>query len=222
MSTVTLTTLRALARERADQVSSAFVADAATGLDRWINEGLSILHSKLIEAYGNDYKESTAALNLVSGTSDYALPADFSKLLGVDINFGGRIYNMLPYNQAERNSFRNALSPLLRGPRYKLAGNFLRVLPATLTTTGSLIYAPAFTQLVAPGDSVTFPEMWETYGIVYAARELMAKEESSVRELTARLMEMDRELASLKENRDAANPSQTVDVESRGELYWPY
>ena len=82
---VTLTTLRARVRERADMVGSSFVADAATGLDAWIHEGWQQLYGKLIDAMGDEYVESKAALSLTAGVSDYALPSDFFKLYGIDL-----------------------------------------------------------------------------------------------------------------------------------------
>lgn len=221
MSTVSLTTLRALARERADQVGSAFVADSATGLDRWINEGISRLHRMLVEAYGADYYVSTASLSLVAGTSDYNLPADFFKLLGIDIQVGGHYYTLRPYNNAERNAYRNNPFPWFYGSvAYRLVGDKVRILPATLTATATVEYVPNFTEL--SGEStVKFPEMWETYVVDWAARKLLSKEESGVRDITADIEKAEAELRSIAEARDAGSPAQTVDVDVIDDFYWP-
>ena len=50
MAAVTLTTLLARVRERADMVGSTFVADSANGLYAWINEAHAKLHGMLVEA----------------------------------------------------------------------------------------------------------------------------------------------------------------------------
>jgi hypothetical protein len=84
MGAVSLATLRARARERADMVGSSFVADTATSLDAWLNEGAQILHDKLVEAYGSEYLEKSTTATTTTAT-DYALPSDFYKLLGVDL-----------------------------------------------------------------------------------------------------------------------------------------
>lgn len=221
MSTVTLADLRALARERADQVGSSFVADTATGLDRWINEGISRLHSRLVEAYGAEYYVSSTTLSVVAGTSDYNLPSDFFKLLGVDVQIGGSFYTLRPYNNAERNAYRNNPFPWYYGSvAYRLVGNKIRILPSTLTASVVLEYVPNFTKLTNDSDAVTFPEMWETYVIDWAARKLLSKEESGVRDISADIEKAERELESLKESRDAAHPHSVVDVDMIDDFNW--
>ncbi len=78
----TLAQLRTRAKRLADMENSGFVADAEW-LD-YINEGLSELHDILVMA-SDEYFLSSTTINIVSGTSAYALPSDFYKVRGVDL-----------------------------------------------------------------------------------------------------------------------------------------
>lgn len=219
MSTVTLTTLRTLARERADMVGSTFVADSATGIDRWLNEGVAALHEKLVAAYGDEYVESSSNISLVAGTSDYNLPSDFYKLYEVDLDLNGTIRTLKRYTRAERNSYKNAnVYGTTWVPKYKLAGSKIRVLPATYTATMTIRYAPQPTPLVNGSDSVTFPNTWEQYAVVYAAIQALMKEESNIAPLRDLFEKWDRQLDDLAEQRDLAMPLQAVDMDVVDEL----
>ena len=180
----------------------------------WINEGLQILYEKLTEAYGEDYVESTAALTTVAGTSDYALPDDFFKLIGIDLNIYGAIRTLKPYTNQERNTLRQAIPSYITIPRYRIVGGFLRLLPATISTTGTLFYLPMMPRLTDPSDAVDFPNGWERYVVMYAAIQCRIKEESDCREMMTFLQKWDAELASIVEERDLAAPKHAVDIEN--------
>lgn len=214
MSTVTLTTLRTLVRERADMVGSSFVADSATGLDRWINEGIAALHQLLVTAYGEEYVESTGSISAVAGTTDYNLPSDFFKLYELNADSGGRTQSLRRFNRAERNTYRNSTNLGSSLPRYRVVGSKLRLEPATFTGTIQIRYAPQHTALVSGSDSVTFPMTWEQYVIVYAAAQALQKEESSTAALAALLERWDRELLDVAAVRDNSEPLQSVDVDN--------
>lgn len=215
MATVTLTTLRVLSRERADMVGSAFVADTATGLDRWINEGVQRLHEKLVEAYGEEYQESTAALTLIAGTSDYALPADFFKLYAIDLTITGLKRTLRPYTRAQRNTLANAISAWRSIPRYMLAGLNLRILPIPqAAASGTIYYAPVAATLTAGADTVVSLNGWvERYVPVYVAIQARMKEESDVRDLSMERDRLEAELDRLRVDRDLAAPKSATDMD---------
>lgn len=234
MGAVSLTTLRARARERADMVNSSFVTDAATSLDAWINEGAQRLHEKLVEAYGDDYVEKSSSFTTTSGTTDYDLPSDFFKLLGVDLLVNANKRTLLPYNRAERNYYNNRISRWYTFPRYKLSASTLRLLPAPGGSyAGTIWYAPLLqvlvhgtgstyaNTLVNSDDTINFPSGWERYVVLYAAIQALMKEESDVRELKADLDKLDFQLTEIMENRNAAQPQQAVDMDSVN-IDWPW
>ena len=109
MAAVTLTTLRSRVRERADMVNSTFLTDTADSMDALINEAAQELHELLVLNYGEDYAVASASTSTVAGTSAYALPADFMKLLGVDLVMGAdEVYDLQRFNFKERNVYRGA------------------------------------------------------------------------------------------------------------------
>ena len=229
MVAVTLTTLRARVREKADMPVAGFIADTATSLDMFINEGIEIVHDMLIEAYAGDYVEKSSAFTVASG--DVSLPTDFYKLLGVDLNSTGGVLTLENYNRRERNKFKNAGSFGVLGtsPKYKLSSvggvsgaGALRLLPQPVAgTTGTVWYSPVATALVAAGDTVNFPGGWEKYVVAYAAMCCLAKEESDTGEMKALLSTWDAKYKALMENRDAGQPQHSVDVDAVNDV-WPW
>ena len=210
MATVTLTTLRTRVRERADMVGSSFVADAATGLDAWINEANQKLHGMLVDALGEEYISSTSSFT-TSATSDYALPSGFYKLFGVDLEYHGIMRSLTRYERPERNVYREVRPEAL--PRYSLVGNNLRLYPVpNAGLAGAILYAPEATALVGGSDSVSYPNGWEKYIVIDAAIQALLKEESSVTALVAERERIEREIRDAKEARDMATPKRTVDL----------
>lgn len=210
MGTVTLTVLRTRVRERADMVGSSFVADAATGLDAWINEAHQRLHGMLVDALGEEYVSSTSAFT-TSSSSDYPLPSGFYKLFGVDLEYHGIMRSLTRYERPERNVYRELRPEAL--PRYAIVGSNLRLYPVPAAgLTGSILYAPEATVLVGGSDSVTYPNGWEKFIVIDAAIQALLKEESSVTALVAERERIEREIRDAKEARDMATPKRVVDV----------
>lgn len=211
MASVTLTSLRARVRARADMTGSSFVADDATEVDAWINEANQQLHAMVVDAMGEEYVSSTSSFTTVSGTSDYNLPSGFYKLYGVDLNYHGNWRSLKRFETAERNTFRETHPETL--PRYRLVGTKLRLYPATTDgLSGSILYAPEATVLSSGSDTVAYPNGWEQYIVLSAAMQALMKEESSVRDLSIERDKIERQIREVKENRDLATPRQTVDT----------
>lgn len=211
MGAVTLANLRLRARSRADQPIAGFVTEAEL-LD-WINEGVQQLHEKLVSAYGEEYVSTSANLVVAAGVAP--LPAGFFKLQSIEMDISGVTCTLLPYTQQERNAYKNSLAlPGGTKPRYKLVAGNVRLLPVQVNgTVVAITYAPEATLLVNAGDSINFPNGWEKYVVLYAAIQMMEKEETSTATARALLKQWDDELEALKESRDAAAPRQSVDVD---------
>lgn len=212
MSTVTLQNLIDRARSIADMPLAGFVTDAE--LKVWVNDGIGVLHEKLVSAYGEEYASSESVLTTIAGQTDYALPATFFKLYGVDLTFGSSTRALRPYMRSERNAYRNQTwAPSMPLPRYSLVGNNLRLLPAPPAATGKILFAPAPTSLSLTTDTVTFPSNWERYVALYAAIQMRRKEETDIRDHVRELEKWDRELMELAADRDLAFPKQAVDLD---------
>lgn len=209
MGTVTLATLRSRARSRADQPIAGFVTEAE--LTDWINEGVQQLHEKLVSAYGEEYVSTSASLVVAAGVAP--LPAAFFKLQTIEMNIGGSTCTLLPYTQQERNAYKNALGTGSK-PRYKLVAGNVKLLPVQANgTLVEITYAPEATLLVNIADSISFPNGWEKYVVLYAAIQMMDKEETGTTKAQQLLEQWNVELKSLVESRDAAAPKQSVDLD---------
>lgn len=218
MASVSLTTLLARVRERADMVGSSFVADAATGLYAWVNEANQKLHGMLVEAMGEEYISSTATLTTVAGQSDYAVPSGFFKLYGVGLPFQGDMRSLERYVRAERNNYRALNGNQI--PRYSLVGTNIRLYPAPSSVmAGEILYAPEATVLTTGADTVNYPNGWERFIVLDAAIQCLAKEESDVRALSAERAAVIKEIELAKESRDLATPMRVVETDTLGPLY---
>jgi hypothetical protein len=193
-------------------VGSAFVADSGLGLDAWINEANQKLHGMLVDALGEEYVSSSASFTTSANTSDYAVPASFYKLYGVDLDYHGVMRSLKQYTRAERNTYRELHPEFL--PRYSLVGTNIRLYPIpTAGLTGAILYAPEATTLVNSGDTVNYPNGWQRFIVIDAAIQALAKEESDVRTLVAERAAIIKEIEQTKEQRDLATPKRVVDLE---------
>lgn len=210
MASVTLATLRARVRERADMAGSSFVADDATGLDAWINEAHQKLHGMLVDALGEEYIESINNIT-TTGADSYALPADFYKLYAAGIIIGNRVRKMYQFSRGEQ--YRYLGNPNAQIPRYRVVNRTLRLAPNT--GAGQVLYlsyAPNATTLAVAGDTVDYPNGWDRFIVLDAAIQALLKEESSVTALAAERDRVVREIETTKEQRDLANPHRVTDV----------
>lgn len=227
MAAISLTTLRARVREKADMPVAGFVADNATSLDLFINEGIELLHDKLVQAYAGDYVEKSSAFTYSSG--DISLPTDFYKLLGVDLNAASGTLTLNPYNRRERNAYKNTGTFGIFGavPAYKLSSvggisgtGALRLLPAPATgATGVIWYAPTAATLAAGSDVINFPGGWEKYVVAYATIQCFLKEEAETTTWERTIAAWDKELKEIMENRDAGAPQHSVDVDAVNDIW---
>jgi hypothetical protein len=212
-NTATLATLRARVRQTADMVNSTFISDAEINL--WINLGLSELHDLLVTKF-EDYLESSKTQIITAGTSDYALPTDFLKLLTCGFVDGEYTIPMKRVMNSERGYYYYATAsnyPVA----YRIIGSNIRVFPANCAGTIVYTYVPQFTSLAADGTLVNqaIPNGWEELAVLDAAIRCLAKEESDVRTLMAmkdRLMFRINEAAS---RRDTHQSYRIADVYNR-------
>lgn len=215
MAAITLSTMISRVRTRADMPGTSFVSDAQA--TEWINEGVQILHEKLVRAHEADYTEKSASFTLNS-SGEATLPTDFMKAYGVELtDTSGSKRTILPFKRAERNTLSSYPFSDSRSPRYKLSAGVLRVLPAASVSgkTGTIWYAPVASLYTAGSGSgeLSFLNGWERYVVVYAAIQCMLKQEEDVRPLENMLAMMDKQLDEAISNRDAGHSMHAIDVE---------
>ena len=225
MSLVTLAQLREACRERADMVNSTFIENPE--LDSIINRSINSLYGLITSKFGEDYfVTESSPIPLVSGQVEYDLPADFFKLLGVDLEQGGgNRVNLKRFTFNQRNRNLNTLNHIYADYRYRLQGDKVALSPRP--TSGSSIvlwYIPLPPKLVLVDDTFNGFNGWEEWVILDAAIKMRIKEETSVEELVRERMLIDNRIQAEADNRDASEPSYVQDLESydqRRGVRWP-
>lgn len=215
MSVQTLAQLRTAVRQRADMVNSTFITDSE--LNGYINNSIAELYDLILQKYGNDYFVSSSNFNLVSGTDSYTLPADFLKLIGVDLALASNDFITLkPFMFSERNRY---TSTSLRGYygasfyRYRLRGNNIIFNPIpNVTNQITVWYVPRPTTLTSDSDTFDGYNGWEEYVIVDAAIKCLQKEESDVSVLLAQKKALEVRIEEAAGNRDAGFSPRIVDT----------
>lgn len=210
--TVALSDLRSLVRYYGDfENDTAFASN--TELNARINRAIGALYDKIAEA-NEEYYLTFDVWTTVAGTTDYALPASFYRLLGVDLSISSTEYVSLPrFQMAERNTRRSAADAT--DCAYSLWGSSLRIIPAPPAgRTLRAWFIPVYTTL--SGDSDTFDGVngWEDWVALEVAIGLRIKEESDVSDLRqSQALAWDRISAAVAK-RDSANPSRVIDIDA--------
>jgi hypothetical protein len=197
----TLLELRTRCKSESDNVGQAFVADSEW--NAFIASSYLDLYGQIVQAFGNDYFAQTPASGYTfttDGTNQFfALPTDFFKLLGVDVQVmsGNNSWVSLKafaFQDRNRYSAFNSQIPM--------AGQTVRV-----------FYVPRATVPTADVDTIDGVNGWEEFIIIDACIKALAKEESDVSVFGARREQMEQRLASEIARRDASgSPARIVDV----------
>src|SRR6185369_115459 len=221
--TSTLLSLSTQARQRADMVNSSFITDAE--LNSYINSSYAELYDLLTSCF-EDYYVTSGNISLVQGQDTYTLPADFYKLLGVDlvVDSQGNAVTLHAFQFSERNAY--VFTPTwnvvgLNYLRYHLIGDSIKFVPApTQTHTIKLYYVKAPVVLAADGDLIDGVSGWEEYVICDAAIKMLQKEESDVSVVMAQKNGLIKRINEMSANRDAGTPMRVSDTTKR--LPWEF
>jgi len=224
-ASATLSDLQTRARQRSDMVNSSFISDAE--LLSMINSSYAELYDLMVQTY-EDYYITSSTFTLTSSDSGVeALPADFSKLKGVDYSVGGDYISLYPYNWNTRNDRQyNRRVRTDYNRTYKILGSNLRIEPRDNATGDyQLWYIPSFTPLVSTTDIVDSQMTrngWEEYIVVDVAIKMLAKEESNTAHLLLEKQNLKRRLEAAAGDRDADQPEYISDVNRQPDGYWDY
>ena len=224
---VTLTSLKTQIRQRtdrtADDPTNGFITDAE--LVNMINNAWKGADDCIINCY-EDYRNVAATpINTVSGQSDYALPADFLKLRGVDALISGSQYVTVqecPWK--ERNRYSYFLIPWIISPngvsfRYHILNHTtIRFMPTPNIggNTIQLYYVNVLPALVNGADTVEDYNGWiSTMIIADVGRMIMLKEESDPSGFIQELMECQQNIKRMAKNHDAASAQRMTSTRNR-------
>jgi len=229
LGVMTLLQLRTAAQQRADMVNSEFVSDSEW--NSYINQSYYELYDLLVQKYGNDYYVADPHTFTTDGVNDsYALPSDFYKLLGVDLQLGisqDSWVTLKPFNFAERNRY--AVPNLqsfygLTNMRYRLRG-MLKLWLTPFPAGGQnlrLWYVPRLTELSDDTSEADGVSGWTEYIICDAAMKALQKEESDVSVLMAEKQALIARIEAAAENRDPGSPQTVADTQTASDMDgWP-
>lgn len=210
----TLAQLKLRARERGDMVNSRFISDSE--LNSYVNASVTELYDLLIASRGENYYVDSYPVSTVGGQKDYALPADFLKLMGVDwVISANESCDMKEFQWAERNLYGNAIwfDGYFGNSRYQIRGNNITLYPVPTGVQQILIwYIPRAINLVSDSDSFDGINGWEEYVIIDAAIKMRVKEESPVQELLLAKNEIKSRILQASSGRDSIAPARVQDV----------
>lgn len=205
----TLLQLRDRCKQESDNVGQSFLSDAEW--NNLINSSYAELYGRIVQTFGNDYFVQSPATGYTFTTDGinqfFALPSDFFKLLGVDLQVSGptQWVSLKPFAFGDRNKYS------LFNSQVPMAGQTLR-----------LFYVPRVVALTVDASTVDGVNGWEELIIIDACLKALAKEESDVSVFMARKQGIEQRLDSEIENRDAGSSASVVDVygkRARGMLY---
>jgi hypothetical protein len=224
-STRSLADLITEIRGRSDQQNALFVTDSE--LEVWINQSAAELWDVIIDHAGADAFASLHSFSTVAGTDIYAMPADFYRLTGVDVQFSGRWRRIDPHPIGERNLFEGGndgwTSP--RDTRYRLSGRTtagvqqLRFVPTPQAVASVRAwYVPlAYTGAA----SLVSINGWDEFVVADVCAKIFESEESDARAAIARREGARERVIRAASSLDMGEPAQMRDVADYRDDYEP-
>jgi len=197
------------------QESTGFVTNVE--LRSWINGSLAELYDLMVRV-NKDFYVSSNAISVSSGTAEYALPADFYRVVGVDVEGGdGKTYNMQRFNFAERNQLQDSGVDRTRATYRIYDSNFHIVPEPNWSGNVTLWYIPAPKQFVTANNSedsnsYDFVSGWEEYVVLDSLIKFAAKEESDASLYAAQKGALRQRIISMATDIDDNEPDRVRDV----------
>jgi hypothetical protein len=178
----------------------------------------------LVQSF-EDYYEKEFPITVVQGQSDYDLPRDFLKAIGVDATSGGITYSVPRYMPQQRNYYRTVPAAVFAGlgdMYYRIVGQQIRFIPSPIAASVTLRYVRQYKELVADTDLVdeAVPQGWEEYVVVDTAARMLMKEESDAAPMYQQKQALLARITAAAESRDAGEPWRITDVATRGAVDW--
>lgn len=227
LTPTTLQTIITAVRQRANMENNQFVTDAE--LTTMINNSLSQLDMILVSKF-NDYKLTNTILTASSTTGQIALPVDFLKLRGVDVQYNASdpdgYYRIEAFEFPKRNRKPYGFTgPVGYGPyciNYRLQGSYIQIEPVGLAAQWPyrIWYTPDYVLLVNPTDTLQSymdSQSWYQYAIVDVAAMVLAKQDLDPSTFLAQKAELREMILRLSTpNRDAGSPVAMTDTRGWG------
>jgi hypothetical protein len=207
-------------------VGSSFVSDSE--ITEWLNQEIAELHTRIDQVSGARFFLSSTTINVLGNdTKEYALPADFWRLVSVRGKLGGTYFRIRNMNEAEVPAMLNAgsmnpgvLYTSAPNVRYRLKGDNLEFLPDKTAFTCTVEYVKAPVRLVNSTDTFDGYAGFEMAPIYGTVAQMLAKEESDPSFYLAQKERIYQHIDAVAGVRDDANPQRVQDVV--GYVYYPW
>lgn len=199
----TLGELRTQSQQRADMVNSSFITNAEW--TNYINESYFELYDLLVSKFGDDYYIGAPYNITMDGINfQFALPANFYKLVGVDVLIGNNFYvpiKTFSFGDRTPNYYTGSVPS---------AGQVVR-----------LWFVPRMVELSSDGDTVDGVSGWGEYIIADVCIKALQKEESDTAVFERQKAALTQRIVDMAANRDAANPLTVTDSQAQVNG-WPF
>lgn len=192
------------------ELDDNYVSDST--LNAWINGSYQDLYDLMLAANTDWFTTTDTSITVSSGTSAYSLPADFYKLVGVDVADGSDWYNLRPFNLAERNRYTNGDKSFAR---YRIMNGQIHIYPTPAWGAGlRLWYVPVPTALSGDGDTLDGVNGWEEYVIVDVMIKAAQKEEQDATLLVAQKEALIKRIQKLAQHVDDGEAPRVRDTQA--------
>lgn len=217
--TSTLAELIAQVRARTDQEVDSAVDDASH-LTPWINNGIAAAFEELTKA-NPDWYLLTDTIVTTAGTLEYALPADFMLMRGVEYNHGRATIEVHEFAWGERNrGF--SVPPSFQSVRYRvirngIAGDGVRIAfrPDPGARTYTIHYVPNPPELALGADAFDGIAGFEEFVIEFACIKVRVKQEEDPTPHERALAYERERIQGLAHQRDVSGSSHVARVRPR-------
>jgi len=212
-----------LVRKRCNMENTQFVTDQE--IVDLLNRSHTELYDTLVAA-NEDYFVTNYDLTITASVDAYALPGDFYKVLGVDLNIDAeRSISLKKFQFTERNRYKTTIyAPHIPASiyQYHVVDTNLKFIPKPREAKGAVLwYVPLPKKLVLAAavppvstETTTLDirmAMYDDYLILDAAINCLIKEESDVSALLIEREESKKRLVAAVMNRDVNEPERITD-----------
>lgn len=214
--TKNLAQIRANVQKLADIGGTAALARHPTAdLNDYINRGIAALYRILSLAVPDQRYLATTTITTSSGTTTYALPADFDHLVSLDLSaYGAKVW-LQDFDLSEEASLTSPNGGYSGVPfTYRLRGENVELLPApTSAFTVTLWYIPNVSELSADADELDTISRLDEFVVAYAARLVAIRDKNwdLVAACKQIMDELRGDIETIGRSRDKNSPSRVVD-----------
>lgn len=179
---VTLDDIMIQCRDRSNMPSDDFISN--TELIRLINRSYQTLYDLCLDSMGAEAFLDGYEFSTVAGQTEYSVPDNFYKFVGLDLQYSSVWHTLTKYNHADRNKYRNATEFIVDGKpriRYNVKKSTIDLLPTPESAHSCWLgYVPQLTALSNTSDLIDagIPDSFTEFIVTDVAARMLIKEES--------------------------------------------